>query len=142
MFSAAYGGPDDRGTVWIEFYKNRTQRPFQGTRPNDSQELPEGYSPREEPQFVIWIKSLGSPSIAFDDVKTVKQRTANPTRALEASRRVYHPLRLTQSTQPNAPRQLVNKRTAGENRKVTLLTVTVVEWMPTNCHLQRGGKRK
>ena len=115
----AYGGPDDRGTLWIEFYKVCKQRPFQGTRANEPQKLPEGYVPSEQLQFVIWIPSIRVSAIAFDDVKTVKQRKASPTRSLEASLRGYQPLWLMEKKQRKEPRRVGKKHTAGKNPKVT-----------------------
>ena len=125
-------GPDDRGTLWIEFYKVGKQRQFWGTRLNDLQRLPEGYRHREQLQFVIWISSMGASPIAFDDIKTVKQGMTSPMKLLS-----YQPLNITKR---RTPRRRGKKNTEGKKPKVTLFTVVIVEWMSADCHLQRGVK--
>lgn len=93
---------------------------------------------------------IREPSIAIEDVKTVKQLMPSPTRALEASLRGYQPLRLMQRTKRKAPQWLgkmraareekkhiageekkrlagwAKKRTPWESRRVTLFTVVIV----------------
>ena len=83
-------------------------------------------------------------SIAFDEVKTVKQQKASPTRTLETSSRSYQPLWVMEKKQRKAPRRCAwknycagkmpkvyagknPKATAGKNPKVSLSTVVMVE---------------
>ena len=118
-----YGGPDDRGAIWINFYKAR--KAAHHTRDEDLtdlQELQEGHHLNTELQFIIWINSVKGSSIAFEDgVKTVYQRTASPTTALQASLRNYQwqvPMTQSQRTPHKAPRRPGEKYTAGEHHRV------------------------
>ena len=58
-------------------------------------------------------------AIAFDDVKTVKQRKASSNRTLETSFRIYQPLWVMEKKQGKAPGRVGKKHTAGKNSKVT-----------------------
>lgn len=91
-----------------------------GTWPDSLQNFPSVKFPSEQLVFVIWIKSLIGPSIAFDDVKTFKQQTANPTRALEASQRGYQPIMLTETPRRAVIRRRAKKRTEQEKIKEKL----------------------